>query len=271
MKIRRIYFAWPRGVPGAETSSWDDGCIHDPRLLEIFNRHGLRGTFNLNSGLLRGEGRDDPFYIEESRVRDLYTDHEVAAHSLIHPNLWTLSDDLVFHQLLEDRRRLEQLAGRAVTGLAFPCGRGGDDERLEAIARRAGLRTARASNSRGVFAAPTNWMRWGTAGHCADGLDALWDRFEAMPVHDKVFFWFGHSHEFEHRLGWDLVESFAARIAPANVWHATNREIYDYVEAWRRLVWTHELDVVQNPSAISVWLLNEGNVLEIPPGATVEL
>ncbi len=271
MKIRRIYFAWPHGLPGAETSSWDDACIHDPRLVDILNCHGLRGTFHVNSGLLRAADRDDPFYLEESRVRDLYAGHEVAGHSLTHPNMWTLSDDLVFHQLLEDRRRLERFVGYPVTGLAFPCGRGGDDDRLMSIARRAGFRTARCSWMKGVFAAPSNWLAWGTSGHVADGLDDLWQRFEAMPVHDKLFFWWGHSHEFENRLGWELLESFTAKIAKADVWHATNRGIYDYVEAWRRLVWTHELDVVQNPSAISVWLLNEGNVLEIPPGATVEL
>ena len=272
MKIRQINYTWPGGLSGAVTSSWDDGCIHDPRLVEILNGNGLRGTFHLCSGLLRGEGRNDPFYLHEDDVRRLYAGHEIAAHSLTHPNLWTLSDDLVFNQLLEDRRNLERLAGYPVRTVVFPCGRGGDDDRLEAIARRAGFRLARASHLKGVFAPPSNWLCWGTAGHVADDLDGLWTRFEAMPIHDKVFFWWGHSHEFEGKLGWERLEKFAARFSGPRWWHATNREIYDYVEAWRRLVWTHELDVVRNPSALDVWILPLGkDPVKVPAGATLGL
>lgn len=272
MNIRQINYTWPGGLSGAVTSSWDDGCIHDPRLVEVLNRNGLRGTFHLCSGLLRGAGRDDPFYLHENDVRDLYAGHEIAAHSLTHPNLWTLSDDLVFNQLLEDRRNLERLAGYPVRTVVFPCGRGGDDERLESIARRAGFRLARASHLKGVFAPPSNWLCWGTAGHVADDLDALWSRFEAMPTRDKVFFWWGHSHEFEGKLGWERLEKFASRFSGSGWWHATNREIHDYVEAWRRLVWTHELDIVQNPSALDVWILPlGGDPLKVPAGATVTL
>ncbi len=267
--IPRTYFIWPGGKPGAVTSSWDDGCIHDPRLLDVFRAHGLRGTFHINSGLLRGPGREDPFFLEEKDVARLYAGQEIAAHSLTHPNLWTLSDDLVFYELAEDRRRLEQLAGYPVTGLAFPCGCGGDDDRLTAIARRVGIRTARASNITGNFAPPTNWLRWGVTCHCADGLDEQWKKFQDMRVHDKLFFWWGHSHEFEHKLGWGLLDEIAVKVAGADVWHATNREVYDYVQAWRGLVWTLDLDVVQNPTCTPVWLLRNDALREIPPGATV--
>jgi len=267
--IPRTYFVWPDARPGAVTSSWDDGCIHDPRLLDVFRSHGLRGTFHLNSGLLRGDGRSDPFFLEENDIAGLYAGQEIAAHSVGHPNLWTLSDDLVYYELAEDRRRLEKLAGYPVTGLAFPCGRGGDDDRLEAIARRAGIRTARASNIKGTFAPPTNWLRWGVTCQCADDLDDWWTQFEAMRVRDKLFFWWGHSHEFENKLGWDVLEKFSARIAGAAVWHATNREVYDYVQAWRGLIWTVRLDAVQNPSSTAVWLIRNDTVREIPPGTTV--
>lgn len=263
--IPRTYFVWPEGIPGAVTSSWDDGSIHDLRLLETFRSHGLRATFHINSGLLRGDGRDDPFYLEEEKIAGLYAGQEIAAHSMTHPNLWPLSDDLVFYELLEDRRRLERLAGYPVAGLAFPCGRGGDDERLEALARRAGFRYARASNITGNFAPPTNWLRWGVSCHFSD-FEEPWKKFEAMPVHDKVFFIRGHSHEFESRKEWDFLESMAGRLAKAPVWHATNREIYDYVQAWRGLVWTLDLDVVQNPSATKVWMLRDGTLREIPGG-----
>ena len=36
----------------AVTFSFDDGVTQDIRLIEILNKYGLKGTFNLNSGLL---------------------------------------------------------------------------------------------------------------------------------------------------------------------------------------------------------------------------
>ena len=36
----------------AVTFSYDDGVMMDKRLVEIFNRYGMKATFNLNSGLL---------------------------------------------------------------------------------------------------------------------------------------------------------------------------------------------------------------------------
>lgn len=266
--VPRISLCWPDGKPGAATSAWDDGSIHDPRLLEVFRSRGLRGTFHLCSGLLRGKHGDDPFYLEESRVPALYGGQEIAAHSLTHPNLWALPDDLVFHQLLEDRRNLEALAGYPVTGLAFPCGRGGDDGRLEALARRAGLRTARASHLDGHFSAPTNWLRWGVACHI-DGFDSSWKNFEALTRPDKLFFWWGHSHEFESKYGWPRLGEIAGALAKAPLWHATNREIHRYVEAWRGLVWSLDLHAVQNPSCTEVFFLRDGRACSVAGGGSV--
>ena len=38
----------------AVTFSFDDGVMDDIRLVEIFNKYGLKATFNLNSGHLTG-------------------------------------------------------------------------------------------------------------------------------------------------------------------------------------------------------------------------
>ena len=40
------------GKNKAITFSYDDGLTQDIRLIEIFNKYNLKGTFNLNSGLL---------------------------------------------------------------------------------------------------------------------------------------------------------------------------------------------------------------------------
>ena len=45
-------FYYPGGKHKALTFSYDDGQIFDIRLAEILRSHGLKGTFNLNSGTL---------------------------------------------------------------------------------------------------------------------------------------------------------------------------------------------------------------------------
>ena len=44
----KVYVCFPEGKAKALTMSYDDGKIQDERLVSIFNRYGIRGTFNLN-------------------------------------------------------------------------------------------------------------------------------------------------------------------------------------------------------------------------------
>ena len=43
------------GRKQAATFSYDDGTLHDERLIEIFNRCGIKATFNLNSARIGTE------------------------------------------------------------------------------------------------------------------------------------------------------------------------------------------------------------------------
>ena len=40
----------------AFTLSFDDGVTQDERMINLLNKYGLRGTFNLNSALLGANG-----------------------------------------------------------------------------------------------------------------------------------------------------------------------------------------------------------------------
>ena len=52
----RAFMCFPNFKEKAVTFSYDDGVIYDKKLIEIFNRYGLKGTFNLSSGKF-GKGR----------------------------------------------------------------------------------------------------------------------------------------------------------------------------------------------------------------------
>lgn len=47
----KTYNCFPGGKFKALTMSYDDGVIDDERLVNIFNKYGIKGTFNINSGL----------------------------------------------------------------------------------------------------------------------------------------------------------------------------------------------------------------------------
>ena len=128
------------GKKKAVTFSFDDGVTQDIRLIEILNRYGLKGTFNINSELLGKAGqlerngktvRHDK--VEPCDLRDIYKGHEVAAHTLTHPNLTRLSAEEVIRQVEEDRKNLSRLCGYEVVGMAYPCGGVNNDERVAQI------------------------------------------------------------------------------------------------------------------------------------------
>ena len=106
------------GKNKALTFSFDDGAVQDERAIEILNRYGLKATFNLNSGLLGTVGKDtyngrtiSRDKISSAKVRSLYRNHEVAVHTISHPNLTQLSEDDIVFQVEKDRALLSELCG----------------------------------------------------------------------------------------------------------------------------------------------------------------
>jgi peptidoglycan/xylan/chitin deacetylase (PgdA/CDA1 family) len=65
---------------------------------------------------------------------------EVGSHTLTHPHLPQLTDEDLRRELLESRRRMEDVLGRSCRYLAYPYG--DDDERVHRAAERAGYEAA---------------------------------------------------------------------------------------------------------------------------------
>ena len=99
------------GKKKAVTFSFDDGVTQDIRLIEMFNKYGLKGTFNLNSGFLGLDGtldrngrtvRHDK--VAADKIKEVYAGHEVAVHTVNHKNLTQCDDREIIYQVETDRR-----------------------------------------------------------------------------------------------------------------------------------------------------------------------
>ena len=226
------------GKKKAVTFSFDDGVTQDIRAIEILDKYGLKGTFNLNSAKF---GVKNPYewkgktvertVIEPWQVKDLYKNHEVAVHTLSHPNLTTLADSCVTWQVEEDRKVLEKLSGQTIRCMAYPCGGVNNDDRVAKVIKETTLiRKARTITSSYSFDLQENLLRFNPTTHTGDEkLFELAEKFLALDTDEpKLFYIWGHTFEFDDEDGkWERFEEFCRMISgKADIFYGTNGEVF---------------------------------------------
>ncbi len=274
MALRNIYTAFPGGKHKVHTLSYDDGKIADRRLVSIFNEHGLKGTFNVNSDLFKldyKEAYDERIPVSE--YKELYKGHEVACHTALHPTIARCPKEQMVLQVIEDRRKLEEALGYTVRGLAYPNG-SYDDNVVDAI-KACGIRHARTVTSTLGFGMPADFLRWNpTCSHRNSALENLYKEFSDLHKTQYLYMLYvwGHSYEFERDNNWDVIEKFAKEMGGHDdIWYATNIEIVDYMDAAARVQVSVNGDFAYNPSAMSVWLEVDKKSIELKGGVVTEL
>lgn len=258
---------YPDGKKHILTMSYDDGSAADRRLVEIFNKYGIRGTFHINSGTLDGTDK-----IGKNELAALYRNHEVAVHTVNHPYLDRIPAQTAVQEIIQDRQNLEKLCGYPVRGMSYPFGTF-NDEVLNAL-QISGIAYSRTTHSTGNFGLPSNYLTWNPTCHHNKDLIATGDRFLSdlnNPSRCNLFYVWGHSYEFNNDSNWDLIEAFCDRIAgKEQIWYATNIEIFDYITAQKNLYLSVDNNLVHNPSAQTVWINKDGETIEIKGGETVK-
>ena len=271
---------FPQGLKKALTLSYDDGVEQDCRLIDILDRHGLRATFNLNSGCFPAEDVAYPAgtihrRMPLSRCRETYdtSRHEVAVHCLTHPMLTDLPQDQVLREILLDRENLEHAFGGIIRGFAYPFGVY-SDMIIESL-RASNIAYARTVQATHNFNVPNNWLLLHPTCHHDDPqLDELCDRFLNDPARfaSRLFYLWGHAYEFEEHDNWQVIERFAERMGGhEDIWYATNIEIVDYVNAFRQLRFSADGREVFNPTSTAVWFDHDHQTVCLQPGETKRL
>ena len=259
-KVR--YEIFPQGKKMCVTFSYDDGKLNDIRLYNLFKKYGLKATFNLNSCNI---GREN--YITENDVKNMVADgFEIAVHSVAHPLLETLSDQIILNEILEDKRALEKISGKIIFGMAYPMGT--YDANVINIAKKCGIKYSRTCKNNG-FLMPEDFMEWGSTCHHRNMASFL-----PLPEQwwHRIFYVWGHSYEFRTEELWTEFEENLKKIAfRDDFWYATNGEIYEYITAQKALIYSADMDMVYNPSAIDVWIKVDEVPVEIKAGQTVSI
>jgi peptidoglycan/xylan/chitin deacetylase (PgdA/CDA1 family) len=267
------YFRFPGGKAKVLSFSYDDGVEQDIRLIDIFRQHGLKGTFNLNSGQF---GRQDKHRrMTEEEVKQVYTTDvcEVACHGAHHGTLAILDPAIAALDVLDDRRNLERLFERQIHGLAYA--NGSVNETVDNICRSAGIWYGRTAKSTKDFYMSENWLHMHpTCSHNNAQLMDLANRFLTMkPVKSpQMFLVWGHAYQFDDQKNWDVIERFADQISGRDdIWYATNSEIFEYVEAYRQMQVSNDGKTYFNPTCRSLFFDYHGRMCEVKPGETFKL
>lgn len=226
------------GKKKAITFSFDDGVTQDKRLIALLNKYGLKATFNLNSSLfgLKGGWECKGKWLNHIKilpmeVKETYAGHEVAVHTLTHPNLTGESDETVVYQVEEDRKQLSKMVGYDVYGMAYPCGGVNNDERVATVIRdNTPIAYARTITSTYAFdLQKDNLLRFNPTIHFLDGkTDEVVERFLALETDEpQLLYIWGHSYELDmDEEYWVKFEELCKNLAGReDIFYGTNKEV----------------------------------------------
>lgn len=216
--------------------SWDDADTLDRKYVKLFNKLGIKCTFNVNSenlGVL-------PNKFSSDEIAAVYAGHEIASHTLMHPNLTDLDDDEVVRQVEQDRLNLQYLSGYPVIGFAYPGGGPLNyDERVKKLIReKTGVRYARTGKSTLSFDPPDDFYEWDPTSHMMHGeLDGAIDSFiKLKPDTIKILFIWGHSYELEPDGLYERFEKLCEKVSGHNeIDYVSCGVAYDLIQKERGL------------------------------------
>lgn len=276
-----VFMRFPGGRVKAVTLSYDDNVEDDVRLVQTMKKYGLKGTFNINSGQFSPEGSvGDVFKCGHRRLTvnqsvELHKNSgmEIACHGVTHPFLEQLPTGLCVQEVLQDRLNLEKIYGCMVRGMGYPFGTYSDE--VVSILKSCGIVYSRTVKPTHKFDLPQDWLRLDPTCHHGDPeLMKLAKRF----VEDKrnwspmLFYLWGHSYEFEDNQNWNIIEEFAEYIGGRDdIWYATNIEIYDYIQAYKQLIFSADGMKAYNPTNTELFIKTIRGTTAILPGETKDI
>ena len=278
-----VFMRYPGGKAKAVTFSYDDGIPQDKRLAEVFDKYSLKATFNFNCA----KNRNFNFSNEEIAELFLMKGHEIAVHGANHRANGNLRAIEGIRDVLDCRLELEERCNAIIRGMAYPdtgitlMGNLGNYAEIKKYLIELDIAYARTlGGDNDSFLLPQDFHAWmPSSDHANPQIMDYIDRFLAIDLSETVYkprrgsrllYIWGHSYEFTRDNNWDLMDRICEKLAHRDdIWYATNMEIYECVQAYRRLVFSADGCKVYNPSLQTVWLDVDTVLYHVAPGETI--
>lgn len=277
-----VHMRYPLGKAKAVTFSYDDGTSQDKRLAELFDKYGMKGTFNFNCEKRR------KFNFSKEEIDEIFLSkgHEIAVHGANHRANGLLRPIEGIREVLECRLELEKKCGRIIRGMAYP------DSGINRIATFTNYSEIKAylteldiayartlGGDNNLFKLPEDFHAWKpSAHHDNPNIMEYIDEFLKLDISPEVYhprriprllYIWGHSYEFDRNDNWDHIENICKKLSGnEEIWYATNIEIYDYVNAYNSLVYSADGSMINNPTLHKIWIDIDGKLISIDSGET---
>lgn len=281
--MRYTLMRYPEGKTKAVTFSYDDGVPQDRRLAELFDKYGMKATFNFNCEYMSGKRYTN----EEIKELFISKGHEIAVHGANHRANGNLRPIEGIRDVLDCRLELEEKCDCIIRGMAYPdsgitlMGNFGSYEMVKQYLTELDIAYSRTlGGDNNLFMLPDDFHAWmPSAHHDNPKILEYVDEFIALDVPKipnparrvpRLLYIWGHSYEFDRNDNWEHIEEICKKLSDnEEIWYATNIEIYDYVDAYKRLKYSADGHKVYNPTLLTIWLDVDGVLHSINPGETV--
>lgn len=229
----------------ALTFSYDDGVTTDQRLISIFNKYGIKATFNITTGnndpSYKGwYTKDNSFVIRndfgDKNIVKSYEGHEIACHCRNHLFLNKATDDEISEQILGNRTDLEKIFGIVPCGMAYPYN--SYDDRCIKLLKENGFLYAREGGVGGeTMSFDLQENIFGFQPTCHHNNEHIFELAEEFINTDydelKIFYIWGHSYEFEQFDNWDHIEKLCKVLSGHDdIFYGTNEEVFRLQADW---------------------------------------
>lgn len=270
--VRKLY---PFGKKKAFNVTYDDGVLQDVRFVELLNKYNLKGTFNLNSLLMKNEFQwthNCGLEVKRLKVDDvvvLYKGHEVASHTKSHPFMEELSKEEILHELSEDKANLEEIFGYEIKGFAVPFHY--YSELIAECVKECGFEYGRISEESLSFVPQNDYYNWrATIFHSIDKLDNMIKDFIETNQELGLFQIVGHSYDLDVDKRWEHMENIFKIVSENNdILPMTTIEIVEYIKAMENVEITDEYIV--NNSDRSLWFEIDNEIYEVKAGEKISI
>ena len=121
--MRYRFLRFPGGLSKAVTLSYDDGCKDDIRFSGTICAHGLKCTFNINSGFIAEKEGDWHLTREQIKKYLIDTGNEIAVHGKNHRALGKVTPVDGIRDVLDCRTELLLKLGSALKHVAYAINR----------------------------------------------------------------------------------------------------------------------------------------------------